>query len=271
MNSRPASCASTIAIVTSVLRVRSSLSRWRLATRSSAPASIRSTSTWVSVFQNARVVFGRTRCLGSPSNDTMATSLAPVCTIAKFASATPACVFSISSALSAAISRAHDLDHLGLQPAARIERREAAGAEQPLEAAVARQERALVVLDDHLEHQRGHDTDLQYLSSILLAQSVTKLPGHTLLGLPARSSQVAGCVPRPFHGPALEPVGVAFGAGCGRARTRGSGHAGARPSGVADGRYPRGRKRPDAAAPTSISAGASIVSWKSREAAGFPC
>ena len=86
------------------MRDRSSRSRCFLATRTSVPASMRSTSTLVIVFQKARVAFGLTRCLASPSNDTMATSLAPVRTISKCSPATSGCVLASSSALSAAIS-----------------------------------------------------------------------------------------------------------------------------------------------------------------------
>lgn len=104
MNSRPASCASTTACATMVPR-RSSLSRCRLATRGSPAVSIRSTSTWVSVFQNARVVLGSTMCRGSPSNATIATSLGPGRTITKCRAARSGCVFSNSSARSAETRR----------------------------------------------------------------------------------------------------------------------------------------------------------------------
>ncbi len=53
--------------------------------------------------------------------------------------------------------RAHDLDDLRRQMAAEVERHEAARLEHAHEAAVARQERALVVLDDNLELEQ-HDT-----------------------------------------------------------------------------------------------------------------
>ena len=66
--------------------------------------SINSTSTLVSVFQNARVVFGMTRCFGSPSNETMATSLGPGWTISRLSSASFGCVFSSNSAFSAGSS-----------------------------------------------------------------------------------------------------------------------------------------------------------------------
>jgi len=45
------------------------------------------TSTLVNVFQNARVVLGTTMWRGSPSRDTIATSLGPGCTISKCARA----------------------------------------------------------------------------------------------------------------------------------------------------------------------------------------
>src|SRR6185295_18779197 len=53
--------------------------------------------------------------------------------------------------------RARDLDGLGCQAAAEVERHEAAGAEQTLKPAIAREKRPLVVLDDHPELER-HDT-----------------------------------------------------------------------------------------------------------------
>ncbi len=46
------------------------------------------------------------------------------------------------------------------------------------------------------------------------------------------------------HGPALEPAGLAGRAGCGPRALRGEARAGAGPSGLADRRYPRGRKHP---------------------------
>ena len=118
---------------------------------------MRSTSTLVIVFQNARVVFGSTRCFGSPSSETMATSLAPACTISKCSAATAGCAFANSSALSAGDLRARDLDDLRRQAAAVVERDEAARAEQTLEPAIAHEECPLVVLDDNLELEQ-HDT-----------------------------------------------------------------------------------------------------------------
>ena len=53
--------------------------------------------------------------------------------------------------------RAHHPDHLRGQAAAVVERHETARAEQPLEPAIAREKRALVILDDHLELEQ-HDT-----------------------------------------------------------------------------------------------------------------
>lgn len=45
-----------------------------LATRASVAASMRSTSTLLIVFQHARVVFSTTKCFGTPSSVTMASS-----------------------------------------------------------------------------------------------------------------------------------------------------------------------------------------------------
>ena len=70
---RPAWFASiTVSTIAPPERAVSSLSRCRLSTRSEPAVSTSSTSMAVSVFQNARVLFGSTKCLASPSIETMA-------------------------------------------------------------------------------------------------------------------------------------------------------------------------------------------------------
>ncbi len=119
--------------------------------RSSEAVSIRSTSTCVSDFQKARVVLGSTRALGSPSKETMATSLGPACTISKFCSATGRWVRCRSSARSGAISARTALTTSTLEMAPGVERGEPAGLQKAYEAAVTSEESPLVVLDDNLE------------------------------------------------------------------------------------------------------------------------
>ena len=139
------------------MRAGSSLSRWRLATRTSVAASMRSTSTLVIVFQKARVVFGSTRCFGSPSSETMATSLAPDLHDLEVLRGNRRVRLGEQQRLVGGDLRARDLDDLRRQAAAVVERDEAARAEQTLEPAIAHEECPLVVLDDNLELEQ-HDT-----------------------------------------------------------------------------------------------------------------
>ena len=238
------------------MRAGSSLSRWRLATRTSVAASMRSTSTLVIVFQKARVVFGSTRCFGSPSSETMATSLAPTCTISKCSAATAGCVLANSSALSAAISARATLTTSAVRRPAVVERDEAARAEQTLEPAIAREECPLVVLDDNLELEQ-HDT---------ISNSVS--PFH--VSLATVQQQVAGRIPRRGHGPALEPAAPRLRAWL---RPRRSEDRTRRCQALglgAKGGIRAGAERLDACSSGRHLGRSLDVSWRSREAAGFP-
>ena len=170
---------------------------------------MRSTSTVVIVFQKARVVFGSTRCFGSPSSETMATSVGPACTISKCSAAIAGCVLAIRSALSAGDLRAHDLHDLRRQMAAEVERHEAARLEHAHEAAVARQERALVVLDDNLELEQHDTSPIRFLLSPLSPS----LRGE---GRGEGQRQTAGqrlCLPSPNPLPTKSGRGISRSAG----------------------------------------------------------
>ena len=84
---------------------------------------MRSTSTLVSVFQNARVVFGSTRCLGSPSNETMATSVGAGLHDLEVLRGNGRVRLGEQQRLVGGDLGAHDLDDLGRQAAAGVERR----------------------------------------------------------------------------------------------------------------------------------------------------
>ena len=136
-------------------------------------------------------------------------------------------------------------------------RHEAARAEQTLEPAIAREERPLVILDDHRELEQ-HDTSpiLQCISLQLHARLAN---GRS----PAAS-------PRRGHGPALQPrvqaVRSAASASFPEERTRRCRTVGPR----RPKRYPRWRRAPRRLL-TRPHLGRSLdVSWMSREAAGFP-
>ena len=223
---------------------------------------MRSTSTLVSVFQNARVVFGMTRCLGSPSNETMATSLAPGCTISKLSSATSGCVLRQQQRLVGRDLRAHDLDDLGRQAAAEVERHEAARAEQTLEPAIARQKRPLVVLDDNLELEQ-HDTVSNHF---FYSPSPSRRVGRG--NLQARSPAAS---PVEATGQRLSPRRLALRAWLRPRRSEDRDAPVPGPRARRQRRYPRWRRAPRRCYPAVISAGASMISWSSREAAGFPC
>ena len=99
-----------------------------MATRTSPPASMRSTSTLVSVFQKARVVLGSTRCLGSPSKETMATSVGAGLHDLEVLGGDSRMRLGKQQRLVGGDLGAHDLDDLGRQMPERVERREAARA-----------------------------------------------------------------------------------------------------------------------------------------------
>ena len=148
---------------------------------------------------------------------------------------------------------ARDLDDLGRQAAAVVERNEAARAEQALEPAIAHEECTLVVLDDNLELEQ-HDT-----SPIRSHFNVLRL-----------AQQVAGCRPRRSHGPALEPEPPSLRAWLRPCR---SGDRTRRCQALglgAKGGIRAGAERLDACCSDRHLGRSLDVSWRSWEAAGFP-
>ena len=88
----------------------------------------------------------------------MATSVGPSCTISKFCSDLGMRPGEQERLLGRNLGP-HDLDDVGGQMTARIERGKAARRQQALEAAIACEERALIILHDDLEHETLlHDT-----------------------------------------------------------------------------------------------------------------
>ena len=113
----------------------------------------------MTVFQNARVLFGMHQVLRlaveRDDGDLVGAGLHDLEVAPR--PRPGACLRDAAAPCRPAIFGAHDLDDLGRQAAAVVERREAARAEQTLEPAVTREERTLVVLDDNLELEQ-HDT-----------------------------------------------------------------------------------------------------------------
>ena len=226
------------------MRARSSLSRWRLATRISVPVSMRSTSTLVIVFQNARVVFGSDEVLRlAVERDDGDLVRAGLRTISKCSSATVGCVFASSSALSAAISARTTLTTSAVRRRRKSNARSGPG-RADVEPAIARQERPLVVLDDDREleqHNTFSNLRCHFSVSGTTCSAGRRLQSHT-----------------EATGQRLSPRHQAFAPGCVRADQK-IRHAGAGPWGL----EPRAvsalaQSASTLAHPTAISAGASM-------------
>ena len=130
---------------------------------------MRSTSTLVIVFQNARVVFGRHQVLRlaveRDDGDLVGARLHDL----EVLRGDVRVRLGEQQRLVGGDLRARNLDDLRRQAAAVVERDEAARAEQTLEPAIAHQECPLIVLDDNLELEQ-HNTVSNRQS---VSQSVT--------------------------------------------------------------------------------------------------